>query len=57
MSNLNNKCFSSHLEINNEERSQPDIDTLVSLNKIVESIKNFCNMCIVKKQIYKDYKV
>lgn len=57
MSNINNKCFFSYLETNNKERSQPDIDTLASLNKIVESIKNFCDMYIVKKKIYKDYKV
>lgn len=48
--------FFSDSEANNKEGSELDIDTLASLNKIIESIKMFYDMCIVKKQIYKDYK-
>lgn len=53
-SNSNNNQFSSNLEVDNKEKSEPDIDMhiiLALLNKIMKNIKNFYNTYIENKHI------
>lgn len=56
ISNSNDNQYSTNSKADDEEKSEPDINMHITpipalLNKIMESIKNLCNMCIKSKHI------
>lgn len=47
--NSNNSWFSSDSEVDDDKRSELDIQNASTLNKIIEIIKDFCDICIKSK--------